>query len=359
MLISRSKSLLKEMGSWKKMNSTFVRCYSPLNYKSKGRRRILPIAPKPDIQPDHGHDAPLVNNGSNSSDFFGFDPPRPLHEIYPSSNYQAYNVGAKSLIKETDAIFNILSQSTIIIERKIEYMNLFLGFEQANNYKMYDSMGNQIGWLIERDFGIGKAIMRQIYKLHRPFTVDILDIQGNHLLTIRRPFSFINSHIKAILPVNENSGVGLAADDENGIIVGESVQSWHLWRRRYNLFKKDVVDESAGDFTQFGKIDSGFLRWEFPVYNEEGLIHGSVTRDFSGLFREFLTDTGVYVLRMDPKSFEKTDVSEFGEISNQQLSLDEKAVMLANAVSIDFDYFSRHSGPGGGIFFFGGGGDDI
>jgi len=29
------------------------------------------------------------------------------------------------------------------------------------------------------------------------------------------------------------------------------------------------------------------------------------------------------------------------------LSLDERAVILAAAVSIDFDYFSRHSGNGG------------
>jgi hypothetical protein len=44
------------------------------------------------------------------------------------------------------------------------------------------------------------------------------------------------------------------------------------------------------------------------------------------------------------------------------LTLDERAMTLATAVSIDFDYFSRHSGGGGmGLPFFiwgGGGGDD-
>lgn len=33
--------------------------------------------------------------------------------------------------------------------------------------------------------------------------------------------------------------------------------------------------------------------------------------------------------------------------SSKHLSLDERAVILAAAVSIDFDYFSRHSGHGG------------
>lgn len=46
------------------------------------------------------------------------------------------------------------------------------------------------------------------------------------------------------------------------------------------------------------------------------------------------------------------------------LTLDERAMTLATAVSIDFDYFSRHSGGGGlGFPFFiwggGGGGDEL
>lgn len=284
---------------------------------------------------------------------------RPQYGNY-GGNSETYKESSNSIINSSHPCFHILSQPTLIIERRIEYMNLFLGFEQSNKYALFDAMGTQIGWLIERDFGIGKAIMRQVYRLHRPFTVDVLDLEGNLLLTIKRPFSFINSHIKAILPMQIDESdplVQQAADvDTDGIIVGESVQSWHLWRRRYNLFES--INDGSGAFRQFGKIDSGFLRWEFPVYDENGLISGSVSRNFSGLFREAMTDTGVYVLRMDPSSFESEE-TEFGRISNKPMTLDQKAVMLSNAVSIDFDYFSRHSGAGGGLFFFGGGGDDI
>lgn len=269
-----------------------------------------------------------------------------------NNTYNAYRPTNESIISEKHPCFHILSQPTLIIERRIEYMNLFLGIEQANKYALYDAMGAQIGWLIERDFGIGKMIMRQITRLHRPFTVDVLDMHGNLMLTIKRPFSFINSHIKAILPTSEIDE--RAADiDPEGLVVGESVQSWHLWRRRYNLFKSQ-----EGAFTQFGAIDTGFLRWEFPVFDKDGLVYGAVSRNFGGLFREALTDTGVYVLKMDPSSFEDPN-TEFGPINNQSLTLDEKAVMLANAVSIDFDYFSRHSGVGPGFVFFGGGGDAI
>ncbi|KAG0674926.1 hypothetical protein C6P40_002549 [Pichia californica] len=322
------------------------RWYSPLNYDRSNRGR---------------RDRIYRESKSYSPEQIQIEEPL-NHQVNYSSD--KYRESENSIINSNHSCFQILSQPTLIIERRIEYMNLFLGFEQANKYALYDAMGNQIGWLIERDFGIGKAIMRQIYKLHRPFIVDVLDINGNLLLTIKRPFSFINSHIKAILPIKidnndiDNKLLEKSSDiDSDGIIVGESVQSWHLWRRRYNLFES--INDGNGGFKQFGKIDSGFLRWEFPVFDKDGLVYGSISRNFNGLFREALTDTGVYVLRMDPSSFENGE-SEFGPIDNKSLTLDEKAVMLANAVSIDFDYFSRHSGVGGGGFlFFGGGGDDI
>lgn len=36
----------------------------------------------------------------------------------------------------------------------------------------------------EEDFGIVKAIMRQVYRLHRPFSVRVLDRYGQHVLTV-------------------------------------------------------------------------------------------------------------------------------------------------------------------------------
>ncbi len=277
------------------------------------------------------------------------------------AEYQAqpiFTENPNGIIGTSDPVTQILNQPTIVIQRQIEFMNLFLGFEQANKYSVMDSMGNQIGWLIERDFGIGKAIMRQVYRLHRPFTVDLLDNNGNLLLTIRRRFSIINSHIKAILP-NVRS-----PNDPDGIVVGESVQSWHLWRRRYNLFRRGTgyenpvgANQDEESFIQYGKIDSGFLSWDFPVYNRDNEVVGDVSRNFGGLFREMFTDTGVYIVRMDPISFQGME-NYYGQISNHSLTLDQKAVMLANAVSIDFDYFSRHSSQNSNFFMIGGS-DDI
>lgn len=244
------------------------------------------------------------------------------------------------IIQANDGIMEILSHKTLAIERQVEFMNVFLGFEQANRYAILDTLGNHIGYMEEEDFGITKAVLRQVYRLHRPFSVRVMNRHGEHIMTIRRPFSFINSHIKAILP---------STHQENEIVVGETKQQWHLWRRKYNLFLSTAEEE----FTQFGAVDSGFLSFMFSVHDEQGNVLGTVDRNWVGLGREFFTDTGVYVLRMDPESFYGME-DIYPNVSGP-LSLDERAVLLGTAVSVDFDYFSRHSsGHGGGLFPFGG-----
>lgn len=317
---------------WPRLRVLGRRWYSPLNYNTENSRSLA-----------RGSKVGRAGRFGRG-DWIPPQTTEPIdREIQPEINLPTEipkDLPKSNQITERNPCLWMLSQPTLVVERRIEYMNLFLGFEQANQYALYDGNGTQIGWIMERDFGIGKAIMRQIYRLHRPFTVDVIDMNGGLLMTIRRPFSWINSHIKSVV----------VDYDGNETVVGESVQSWHLWRRRYNLFRSD----DDGDFVQFGKIDSGFLRWEFPIYNERGEISGSVSRNFGGFFREAFTDTGVYILRMDGM-----DNIEGGPPSDRPLTLEERAVVLANAVSIDFDYFSRHSGVGGGGFIIGGGSADI
>jgi hypothetical protein len=130
------------------------------------------------------------------------------------------------------------------------------------------------------------------------------------------------------------------------------------------------------------------LSWDFTMADIYGNLIGSINRNFRGFGREIFTDTGQYVLRMDAASPETTNISNSGAVrrfperiidllpvpeekstsssfrrhknmelvkekpkmelvertSAKGLTLDERAVMLATAVSIDFDYFSHASG---------------
>ncbi|KAL6451683.1 AIM25 Altered inheritance rate of mitochondria protein 25 [Candida maltosa Xu316] len=273
--------------------------------------------------------------------------PHPYPHNFNTDPYYSFHIptNTNGIITPQDPIYDILREPTLVIERQIEFMNLFIGFEQANRYIIMNAQGDRIGYMEEKDVGIGKMLGRQFFRLHRPFDIDVFTNNGELAMSIKRPFSFINSHIKALLP---------GYDYDNSLmyeVVGESVQSWHLWRRKYNLFK--LEDEAKDEYEQFGAVDAPFLSFDFPVKNSEGEIIASVDRNWVGLGREMFTDTGVYVLRFDPGSF--NDVYDGSLISKQGVTLDQRAVILSCFTSIDFDYFSRHSG-GHGLFGLGGGG---
>ena len=165
-------------------------------------------------------------------------------------------------------------------------------------------------------------------------------------------------------------------------IIGEAQQHWAPLRRKYNLFiHRDDCDSSApqltsgdlpisnstalrpsssatpnsgGEFGQFAYVDEPFLSWDFSLLTSDSKLLGSVNRNFAGFGREIFTDTGVYALRMDAASLAQEPshlISKTGQKSQPAegpgMTLDQRAVMLATAVSVDFDYFSRKSGGSG------------
>ena len=171
-------------------------------------------------------------------------------------------------------------------------------------------------------------------------------------------------------------------------VIGETQQQWAPLRRKYNLFLYRPVPGSKsrseapkippasqplsnsqaldlttthnqeGEFGQFAYVDERFLSWDFSLLSADGRLIGSVNRSFSGFGREIFTDTGVYALRMDAAGLAQepqhliSKTGQQGQLDekspNVAMTLDQRAVMLATAVSVDFDYFSRHSGSGMG-----------
>jgi hypothetical protein len=105
---------------------------------------------------------------------------------------------------------------------------------------------------------------------------------------------------------------------------------------------------------QFARVDEPFLSWDFSLMSEDNRLIGSVNKNFAGFAREIFTDMGVYALRMDSAGL-TTSAESLETIQDRApqehtgMTLDQRAVMLATAVSVDFDYFSRHSGGVGGV----------
>jgi len=160
----------------------------------------------------------------------------------------------------------------------------------------------------------------------------------------------------------------LYIEDENDQVIGEVQQRWHLWRRQYELF----IGRK-----QFARIDGEFLAWQFFVEDKARRPLALIDRNFSGFGKEIFTDAGKYAIHfgespeeaarhvqnslvnahpddklppvMPIKLPKSSDYSVIpctnGDqlIVNQTLGIDERMITLAAAISIDYDYFSRHS----------------
>lgn len=79
------------------------------------------------------------------------------------------------VLKENHPAAKILSTSAIVVQRQLELMNLTIGFEQANEYAILDPQGNHLGFIAERELGMGNVIARQMFRTHRSFETHVFD----------------------------------------------------------------------------------------------------------------------------------------------------------------------------------------
>lgn len=273
----------------------------------------------------------------------GPDPSAYSHTQSPYARAVSVPSDPGAVLADTHAARELLAQDALIIVRQFEMLNVFMGYEQANRYAIHAPSGELVGFLAEEDNSIFKTMQRQLMHTHRPFRATIMDPSGRPILWVRRPFNIINSRI--MVHASDESGVAGAKND--GGLVGEAMQQWHPWRRRYNLFESRAdIHQPDGEpvMSQFGRVDAGFLAWDFWIKDRDDRLIATINRNFRGLGRELFTDTGQYVVRFDAAGTE-LDLPPGSQISVQGqkivlpdsgsrgLTLDQRAMTLATAVS--------------------------
>ncbi|GBE82046.1 Phospholipid scramblase family protein [Sparassis crispa] len=245
----------------------------------------------------------------------------------------------------------LLDNNQLVITRQFEMLNIFIGFEQSNRYVISNEREDTLGFIAEEPRGFLSTFSRQILRTHRPFRALVMDADGNPVLWLRRPFQFINSrmYVQRLKDLHEYTSQGEPVLDT----FAEVQQRWHLWRRRYDLFLRDEKRRilSKDDlFKQVARVDEGFWAWDFTIQDSRGEEMATVNRRFRGFGRELFTDTGQYFVRFGPMPQDPDDPTPRAPSIVRDITLDERALVLALAVNIDFDYFSRHSGHGGTWF---------
>jgi Scramblase len=72
---------------------------------------------------------------------------------------------------------------------------MFIGYEQANRYRVMTPSGDTVAYLAEEDLGFGQAIMRQAFRTHRGLSLGLLEWPNrglNRSLTLsHQPFDVL------------------------------------------------------------------------------------------------------------------------------------------------------------------------
>ncbi|KAF8201628.1 Scramblase-domain-containing protein [Pholiota molesta] len=197
----------------------------------------------------------------------------------------------------------LMHRDTLVIERQLEMLNVFVGFEQSNKYTITDTDGEPLGYIAEEPRGFLGTLSRQAFSTHRPFRAVIMDKDG---VPVRRPFAWINSRM-FVQRLKDHSH---SPYDPDPVLetFGEVQQIWHLWRRRYDLFLREQLPAELFNNTepqnsqsfqsiyhQIAKVDAEFLAFDFIVQNEQELEIARIERAFRGFGREIFTDTGARI----------------------------------------------------------------
>lgn len=206
----------------------------------------------------------------------------------------------------------------LFVQQRKEWAEIIIDFETANQYAILDSNKRELGVIAEHGGGFMFVLKRWLLRSHRPFDIEVLATTGEKLLHLKRDFFFFFSDLEV---ATEN---------------GERLGSIH--RRFGILYKKYDLYDSENQL--FARIQSPLWRlWTFPVVDALGNAIASVNKHWGGVLREVFTDADTYMIDFAQE-----------QTRGGLLTHGQRAVVLAAAISIDFDFFENNQGRSGGIF---------
>jgi uncharacterized protein YxjI len=206
-------------------------------------------------------------------------------------------------------------QRQLLVRQRKELTEILIDWEPRNQYEVMDADGKVLGTIAERAEGFGGGVRRFFLRSHRGFQIRVIDTEGNLLLELQRAFFFLFSDLDV-------SGPG-------GRKLGEV-------RRRFGvIYKRYDLRDATGQV--FARVKSPRWRlWTFPVVSERGTGDAVISKRWGGVLRETFADADTFLI-----DYQETNWSE-----------DERCVIFAAAVSIDFDFFENNQGSNGVLGLF-------
>jgi uncharacterized protein YxjI len=199
-------------------------------------------------------------------------------------------------------MLSIVQQSSeLMIVQRRELAELF-GIETRNKYSL-EAGGAPFGFAAEQGKG-GFAFLARLFVGHwRTFEIHFFDNARQLVLRVVHPFRVLFQRLEV--------------SDANGRPLGAIQQRFSLISKRF-----DVTDPSDRLLLS---VSSPFWRpWTF-AFERDGRALARVEKKWSGMLQEAFTDADRFRVAFE----------------SPELSLDERALVLAAGIFIDVQYFER------------------
>ena len=198
----------------------------------------------------------------------------------------------------------------LFIRQRKEWTEILIDFETTNQYQLMDEQQGLLGVVAEKAGGFASFLRRGFLRSHRGFEVRIADTQGHAWMDLSRKFFFLFSDLDV-------RGI-------DGSLLG------HVRRRFGLLYKRYDLEDATGQV--FAEIAGPRWRlWTFPVKASGGLAEATIAKKWGGALREVFADADTFLIDFTPGPW----------------TAEQRAVIFAAAISVDFDFFENNQGSGG------------
>ncbi|MDR3354999.1 MAG: hypothetical protein LBO21_08175 [Synergistaceae bacterium] len=172
---------------------------------------------------------------------------------------------------------DFFERNTFFIDEKVAVLKF------TNSYKILGEEGNQIG-IVQQKMSTGyKLLSLLLHKGMFPMHLDISDMNGKNLVSLRRGWSFFMSKISIL--------------DGNGKPIANINQKFKFLKAEFRIFN------TAG--AQIGKILGDWKAWNFHITDDKDVEMGVITKKWAGVAKELFTTADKYVVSIRP---ELTDI---------------------------------------------------
>jgi uncharacterized protein YxjI len=186
---------------------------------------------------------------------------------------------------------SLFEKNVLLIDEKVN------AFKFENEYKVFDEENNQIGAINQKISGGQKLLRLLLNKAMLPFTLEIVDANGNIQARIQRGWTFFMSKISIL--------------DDKDNTIGHIKQKFKLFKPTFEILTENNVP--------IGKITGDWKAWDFKIFDDKDIQIGTVNKKWAGFLKEAFTTADKYVVN----------------IESNNISKENRIAILASAITID------------------------